>query len=84
MTDKERIIVKVGENIRKARTKAGITQLALAHKMGYEGDDAGAYISRVESGQQEPRLETLSRIAEALGVLVCSLLGTSVKRKTRC
>lgn len=64
----------LGASIRTARAAKGITQLALAHAIGYEGDDAGAYISRVESGHQSPRIETLSRIAEALGVTVCSLL----------
>jgi transcriptional regulator with XRE-family HTH domain len=64
----------LGEAIRRARTTKGLTQLALAHALGYEGDDAGAYISRVESGHQSPRIETLSRIADALGVTVCALL----------
>lgn len=64
----------LGENIKAARTKANMTQLALAHAIGYTGDDAGAYVSRVESGQQAPRIDTLSRIADALGVPVCSLL----------
>ena len=64
----------LGENIKSARVSHGLTQLALAHAIGYTGDDAGAYISRVESGQQAPRLDTLQRIADALGVAVCSLL----------
>jgi len=64
----------LGLNIKQARTKANMTQLALAHAIGYEGDDAGAYISRVESNHQAPRIDTLQRIAEALGVAVCSLL----------
>jgi transcriptional regulator with XRE-family HTH domain len=64
----------LGENIRNARTKANLTQLALAHAIGYTGDDAGAYISRVESNTQAPRIDTLLRIAEALGVTMCSLL----------
>jgi transcriptional regulator with XRE-family HTH domain len=64
----------LGENIRKARTKANMTQLALAHAIGYTGDDAGAYISRVESNTQAPRIDTLLRIAQALGVTMCSLL----------
>lgn len=66
----------LGQNIRKARTKAGMTQLALAHAIGYTGDDAGAYISRVESDTQAPRIDTLLRIAEALQVTMCSLLTT--------
>lgn len=64
----------LGENIKHARMARGITQLALAHAIGYTGDDAGAYISRVESGHQEPRIDTLQRIAEALNVSVCDLL----------
>lgn len=64
----------LGTNIRTARTAKGLTQLALAHAIGYLGDDAGAYISRVESNGQAPRIDTLQRIADALGVAVCSLL----------
>lgn len=60
--------------IQDARKRKNMTQLALAHAIGYTGDDAGAYISRVESNTQAPRLDTLQRIAEALGVTVCSLL----------
>lgn len=65
----------LGTRIKTARQKKGITQLALAHAIGYAGDDAGAYISRVESDHQAPRIDTLQRIAEALGVSACSLLG---------
>lgn len=64
----------LGENIRTARTAKGVTQLALAHAIGYQGDDAGAYISRVEANVQAPRIDTLLRIADALGVTMCSLL----------
>ncbi len=64
----------LGQSIRRAREAKGITQLALAHLIGYQGDDAGAYISRVESNHQAPRIDTLQRIADALGVPVCSLL----------
>lgn len=71
--------VSLGENIQTARKAANLTQLALAHAIGYTGSDAGAYISRVESGSQEPRLDTLQRIADALGVAVCSLLPGTAK-----
>jgi len=64
----------IGLNIKRARADAGITQLALAHKLGYTGEDAGAYVSRVEAGQQTPRVDTLSRIASALNVSLESLL----------
>ena len=64
----------LGANLRAARLAANLTQLALAHKLGYTGPDAGAYISRVESGLQEPRIHTLRRIANALTVTLDSLL----------
>jgi len=64
----------VAVNLREARERKGLTQLALAHKIGYRGDQAGAYICRLEAGQQEARLRTLRKIAEALGVKVGALL----------
>lgn len=64
----------LGENLKAARAAKGYTQIVLAHAAGYTGDDAGAVISRFENGAQAPRIDTLSRIAEALGVPVCSLL----------
>lgn len=64
----------LGDNIRNARKAAGVTQLALAHAIGYGGQDAGAYISRVESGTQEPRLDNLCKIAAALKVSLDILL----------
>lgn len=52
----------------------GITQRELGHRMGFSGANAGTAISRLESGAQEPRLGTLIRLAEALGVKRESLL----------
>lgn len=65
----------IGENIRQARENVGLTQLALAHKIGYKGEDAGAHICRLESGLHEPRVTTLRRIAAALRTTVAALLG---------
>lgn len=64
----------IGPNIKRARLAATLTQLALAHAIGLNGDDAGAYISRIESGASEPRLETLTRIAQALKVTIDDIL----------
>jgi len=66
----------VGTQVAHYRAKANLTQLQLAHAIGLSGEDAGAAISRLESGLQEPRLEKLIRIAEALGVSLESLLPT--------
>lgn len=71
----------LGQNIHDARTNLQKTQLQLAHAIGLKGDDAGAYISRVEAGQQEPRLHTLMRIAKALKVPLEDLLANPKAEK---
>ncbi len=64
----------VGQNIAQHRNAKGWTQLGLAHAIGYQGPDAGSAVSRMESGSQQPRLSTLARLAEALGVSVGALI----------
>ena len=54
----------VGENIRKIRTSAGISQEELAVRMGV---DQG-YISSLEAGKRNPTVVTLWHAAVALGV----------------
>lgn len=60
----------VGERIRRARDRAGITQEAL----GKQVDLARNTISNIELGRHSPRLDSLAMIAEALGVTVHDLL----------
>lgn len=69
----------LGINILAARTAKGMTQLALAHAIGWQGEDAGAQIAKYESGNREPKLRTLISIAEALGVPVEALLTPPIK-----
>lgn len=64
----------IGANIKRAREAKKLTQLELGHLMGWSGDDAGAQISRFESGQKQPRITTLQRIAESLAVEIATLL----------
>jgi len=66
--------VVVGALVAAARNRIGMSQLDLAHKIGLSGEDAGAAISRLESGVQEPRLDKLIRISNALKVPLESLL----------
>lgn len=49
--------------IRKLRRQKGLTQEKLARKMGVKRE----LISRIESGRQNITLETLFKIAEAVG-----------------
>lgn len=64
----------IGKNIRAAREAANKTQQQLAEDIGHSGGDAGAFISRLEASKQQPRIDTLHRIAKVLGVTVDALL----------
>lgn len=60
----------VGERVRTARRAAGLTQAALGQRIGVDQ----AVISRLERGRHRPRFDTLSRVAEGLGLGVGELL----------
>ncbi len=47
----------------RAREEAGLTQTELAHRLGV----SPGVISRLESGQVSPRIDTLAKAATALG-----------------
>ena len=65
----------LGKRIAEARELKGITQLQLAQAIGHTGPGvASSYISQVEAGKKIPKVETLIRLAEALGVTLQSLL----------
>ena len=60
----------IGQQIKKARISAGLTQKELAEKLGipYQG------IGQWERGVRTPKIETLRRIAKALHVEFLDLL----------
>ncbi len=60
----------LGEQIRKARLAAGITQeeLAFAHKISRN------YVSLLELNQKSPTVDVLQRIAKALSIRTSSLI----------
>ena len=60
----------VGSRIRSCRQANGFTQVSLAAKAGI----GRVTLTRIEKGEQAPRLETLTAIAGALGVDVVDLL----------
>ena len=55
----------IGEKIKRARQRKGITQKELAERIGQAG---GALISKYESGAVDPRAATVKRLEEALGI----------------
>lgn len=60
----------IKDNIRAARTAAGLTQTALADMLGVTQKD----ISRWENGVREPSATWIKKLAEALGVSADELL----------
>jgi len=59
-----------GEKVKRARKAAGLTQTQLGEESGHDQ----AIISKLERGHHTPRLDTLRKIAAALGTDLSSLL----------
>jgi len=62
--------LKVGQNIRAERKRAGLTQEALAHKCDMHPVEVG----RAERGTRDLRVSTVAKLAKGLGVPACELL----------
>ena len=63
---------RLGKVLKQRREEKGVTQAALAGKVGV----SQAYIAKLESGDKKnPTLDLLKKIAKALGVPVTELLG---------
>lgn len=61
----------VGSRIKAARKEIGVTQYFLANSLGV----SYANVSQWESGRRNPKIETVQKIAEALGIPVELLTG---------
>ena len=66
MTDKA-----IAKRIKQYRKQSGLTQLALAEKMGVDSNT----ISRLENCKHLPSLETAESLARVFGVTVTDILG---------
>ena len=62
---------RIGQNVRKLRLAAGLTQATLAERTGI----ADATLSRIERNRLTPSLRLAGQLAEALGVAVDTLMG---------
>jgi transcriptional regulator with XRE-family HTH domain len=60
----------MGARVRRLRKAKNLSQAALAKRARL----TRVYITRLESGQQDPSLSTISALAKALGVSVAALL----------
>lgn len=59
----------LARRIRERRTERGLTQEALAERAGISAN----YLAKLELGWKTPSVDTLVRLARALGVQVCDL-----------
>jgi len=69
----------VGANVHELRTKEGWTQAELAEAASLEPRS----VSRIELAEIAPTIQTLVRLADALGVPVAKLLRPATKPKTK-
>ena len=67
---KENSSKRLGENLKKLRTKKKMSQGDISRKLGVDR----AYISSIENGRMNPTLSTLEKLAEAIGVNSSELL----------
>lgn len=66
----QRTRVAFGDNVRAARTAAGLTQEALGHRSGLHPTE----INRMERGRRNPGIITVARLAGGLGLPASDLL----------
>ena len=61
---------KLGKNLKNIRTKKAISQGDIARSL----DVSRGFISNIENGKTNPTLETIARLAKAVGVSTKELL----------
>jgi transcriptional regulator with XRE-family HTH domain len=57
-------VVHIGDKLKRQRTRRALTQAQLAERAGV----STATVARIERNEIEPRMTTLSKLAQALGV----------------
>jgi len=65
------LLTRFAGNVPRLRAKKKLSQKALADKVGI----SVSYVSMLERGQRSPPLETIEKMAKALGVPPAALLG---------
>jgi transcriptional regulator with XRE-family HTH domain len=65
------LLERFAANVRRFRAKKKLSQKALADRIGI----SVSYVSMLERGQRSPPLETIEKLAKALGVPPGTLLG---------
>jgi transcriptional regulator with XRE-family HTH domain len=65
------LLTRFAGNVRRLRSRKRLSQKTLADKVGI----SVSYVSMLERGQRSPPLETVEKVAKALGVKPAQLLG---------
>lgn len=65
------LLTRFAGNVRRLRARKKLSQKALADRVGI----SVSYVSMLERGQRSPPLETIEKMAKALGVPPAALLG---------
>ncbi len=73
------LVAEVGELVRKARAKRGVTRKALAELSG----TSERYLAQIESGSGNPSVLVLDAVAHGLGLSLADLLPLDVENATR-
>lgn len=74
MTEKEKAMIKVGNNIRLYREAKGMSLEELAYKCGYTTENARSSMSKIERGKNDLPASKLKLIANALEINPAALL----------
>ncbi|MCF7844158.1 helix-turn-helix domain-containing protein [Candidatus Gracilibacteria bacterium] len=61
---------KLGKNLKRIRTKKGISQVDVARSLGI----SRGFVSNLENGKTNPTLATITKLAGAIGVTTDELL----------
>ncbi|MDO8604793.1 MAG: helix-turn-helix transcriptional regulator [bacterium] len=61
---------KLGRNLKRIRTKKGITQGDIVRTLGMPK----SFVSSIENGRTNPTLATITKLAKAIGVSVGELM----------
>ena len=64
-------MVRIGKSLKRQRTLKALTQAQLAERAGV----TTATVARIERDEIEPRMTTLRKLADALGVEPAELVG---------
>lgn len=70
---------KFGDNVRRARKRAGFTQEELADRSGLHR----TYIGGIERGERNPSLENIIAIAAGIGCTVDDLFNGLLSKETK-